>query len=109
MTSEIDKKVLRFFSAIADPTRLKILQALMDGPKTVNGVYASVGKDTMTLSAISHQLKHLEQTGVIVSEKNGREKTLKPSNEFCWCILRDAYRHFDGKEHKCKECGKIKK
>ncbi len=107
-TSDADKKVLRFFSAIADETRLKMLKALMDGPKTVNEVYAAVGKDTMTLSAVSHQLKYLEQTGVVVFEKKGREKVFQPSPDFCWCILRDAYGHFNEKHGYggCEACKK---
>ncbi|MDO8647099.1 MAG: metalloregulator ArsR/SmtB family transcription factor [Candidatus Diapherotrites archaeon] len=105
---EIDGKVLRFFSAIADKTRLKILLALMDGPKTVNEVYESVGREKMTLSAVSHQLKYLEQTGVVVFEKSGREKTFRPSSDFCWCILQDAYGHFGKKKCACTACKKIK-
>ncbi|MFA6268638.1 MAG: metalloregulator ArsR/SmtB family transcription factor [archaeon] len=104
-TTEIDKKVLRFFSAIADPTRLKILRSLMNGPKTVNEIHKSVGKENLTLSAISHQLKYLEQTEVIVFQKKGREKIFKPSDEFCWCILNDAYKHY-GEKCKCKGCAK---
>ncbi len=106
--SEIDKKVLRFFSAIADGTRLKMLLALMDGPKTVNEVYESVGREKMTLSAVSHQLKYLEQTGVVVFEKKGREKTFRPSSDFCWCILKDAYSHFGKNKCGCTACKKIK-
>jgi len=98
---EIDKKVLRFFSAISDPTRLVMLKALMDGPKTVNEVYESVGREKMTLSAVSHQLKYLEQVGVVEFEKKGREKTFRPSEEFCWCILKDAYDHYGGKKCGC--------
>ncbi len=106
--SETDKKILRFFSAMADPTRLRILLSIMDGPKTVNGIYAAVGKGKMTLSAISHQLKQLEQTGVVQFDKNGREKAFMLSDGLCWCILRDAYRHF-GSDCDCVECAKIKK
>ena len=99
---ETDRKVLRFFSAISDPTRLAMLRALMKGPKTVNEVYECVGREKMTLSAVSHQLKYLEQTGVVVFEKKGREKTFRPSSDFCWCILQDAYNHFNGKKCGCK-------
>ncbi|MEI7960828.1 MAG: metalloregulator ArsR/SmtB family transcription factor [archaeon] len=104
-----NKKVIRFFSTIADPTRLCILLSLMKGKKTVNEIYNAVGKEKMTLSAISHQLKQLEQVDVVTFEKKGREKTVTLSEDFCWCILRDAYNHFDGKKCACEECAKIKK
>ena len=107
-TTETDKKVSRFFSAIADPTRLKIIRTLMEGEKTVNGIYAELGKEKMTLSAVSHQLKYLEQIGVIEFEKKGREKTFTTSKNFCWCILRDAYKHY-GEKCECKECAKARK
>jgi len=103
---DIDKKVLRFFSAIADETRLRMLNTLMGGPMTVNGVHEALGKGRMTLSAVSHQLKHLEQSGVVVFEKKGRAKYFRPSPGFCWCILKNAYSHFRGK-HECTECRKI--
>lgn len=106
-SKEANKKVIRFFSTIADPTRLAILLALMEGKKTVSHIYDSVGKEKMTLSAISHQLKQMEQADVIGYNKSGREKTFHLSENFCWCILRDAYSHFSH-ECKCKECAKIR-
>ncbi|MDD5148603.1 MAG: metalloregulator ArsR/SmtB family transcription factor [Candidatus ainarchaeum sp.] len=99
--------MIRFFSTIADPTRLGILLALAEGKKTVNQVYDSVGREKMTLSAISHQLKQMEQADVVGYNKSGREKTFHLSENFCWCILRDAYNHFS-KGCKCKECAKIR-
>lgn len=104
-SAEVDKEVLRFFSAIADETRLKMLKALTAGPLTVNAVHGQVGKDSMTLSAVSHQLKYLGQVGVVVFEKKGREKTFRLSENFCWCIFRDAYSHF-GKKTGCARCRK---
>lgn len=105
--ADVDKKVLRFFSAIADETRLKILNALMNSSLTVGEIYKIAGRESMTLSAVSHQLKYLEQVGIVVFEKKGREKLFSLSEDFCWCILRDAYNHF-GKQHGCTECKKSK-
>lgn len=105
---ETDKKVIRFFSAIADPTRLKILRTLMESKKTVNGIYEELGREKMTLSAVSHQLSYLEKVGVIEFEKKGREKVFTTSKNFCWCIFRDAYKHY-GEKCECKECAKAKK
>ena len=105
---ETDKKVLRFFSAIADPTRLKILKTIMESPKTVNEIYSVLGREKLTLSAVSHQLKYLEQIGIVEFEKNGREKLFTTSKDFCWCIVRDAYKHY-GESCACKECAKVRK
>jgi DNA-binding transcriptional ArsR family regulator len=78
----------------------------MDRPRTVNEVHEKIGKERMTLSAVSHQLKYLEQADVVVFEKKGREKFFRPSPDYCWCIVRNAYSHF-GKKHVCTECRKI--
>jgi len=104
---QINKKILQFFSALSDETRLKILVTLAKEPRTVNEIHQSLGKDTLTLSAISHQLKQLHDLDVVDYKRNGRNKTFSLSDNFCWCILNDAFKHFDGKT-KCKVCSHIK-
>ena len=71
---QINKKILQFFSALADETRLKILISLTKEPKTVNEIYQTVGKELMGLSAISHQLKQLYDQDIVTYQKKGREK-----------------------------------
>lgn len=102
----VNKKVLQFFSSLADETRLKILISLVNGPKNVNEIHNCIGKDKMTLSAISHQLKQLNDIDVIFYKREGKEKRFNLTNKFCWCILRDAFKHFNGT--KCKSCNGAK-
>lgn len=108
---EAEKKVMKFFSSLADPTRLRILLSLTEGQKSVGEIYNFVGKDKMTLSAISHQLKQLNDTGIVVSKRNGQEKIFQLSNDFCWCIIRDAFKHFSeiNIENSCPRCSKVSK
>lgn len=102
-----EKKVVQFFASLADKTRIKILLSLTEGPKKVNEIYAFVGREKMTLSAISHQLKQLNDMGIIYHKRNGKEKIFRLSNEFCWCIIRDAFRHFNKQSSiECKMCNK---
>ena len=101
----INKKTLQFFSVLADETRLRILVSLVHGPKSVGEIYSFVGKDSMTLSAISHQLKQLDDLEIVGFTKKGREKYFQLSDDFCWCILKDALDHFDN-SCKCKCCSK---
>lgn len=103
---KIDKRVIQFFSTLADETRLNILVSLTERPKTVNDIYKAVGKN-LTLSAISHQLKHMSDIGIVIFKKKGREKRFELSDNFCWCILRDTFKHFK-KRTSCPECSKIK-
>lgn len=100
---DVINKVLQFFSSISDRTRLGILLSLTEKNKTVNEIYGDVGSH-ITLSAVSHQLKLLDNMKVISYEKKGRERYYKLSEDFCWCILEDAFKHFNGK---CK-CAKMK-
>ena len=78
---EINKRTLEFFSILADETRLKILFSLTKGSKTVNEIYSAVGREKMTLSAVSHQLKQMENLHIVISEKKGREKFFSLSED----------------------------
>lgn len=102
---DVEKKVLDFFSSLADKTRLHILLSIAEKPKTVNEIYQFVGREKMTLSAISHQLKQLNDLGIVSYEKKGKEKFYQLSDSFCWCILRDAFMQFNDKiVIRCKKC-----
>ncbi len=103
----IDGKIIDFFSSLADKTRLSIILSIAEKPRTVNDIYSFVGKEKMTLSAISHQLRTLSDLGIIFSVKNGKEKYFELSDKFCWCVLRDAFSQFNSKlKIKCKKCEK---
>ena len=90
---KIDKRITNFFSVLADETRLNIIMSISEGSRTVNEIHKFVG-DQITLSAISHQLKLLESSEIVKYEKKGREKHYSLSGDFCWCMLKDATKHF---------------
>ena len=96
---QINKKILGYFSCLADETRLKIVLAVKKGPKTVNEIHNIV--NNISLSAISHQLAHLTAHDLLKFERNGREKLFQLSDDFCWCILEDAFNH---QKSKCRCC-----
>jgi ArsR family transcriptional regulator, lead/cadmium/zinc/bismuth-responsive transcriptional repressor len=100
---EITKKITKFFSALADETRVQILLELKDKPKTVSQIHESFN-DSITISAISHQLRMLYDNDIIELKKKGRERIYGLSQKYCWCILKDAKNHFD--EKTCKSCMK---
>jgi ArsR family transcriptional regulator len=71
-----------FFSTLANPTRIAILERLQDGPMNVSGLATLLEQEQ---SMISHNLKLLERCNLISSEKKGKEKhvfvnedTIKP-------------------------------
>jgi DNA-binding transcriptional ArsR family regulator len=59
------------FSALADPTRRKLLDLLRDGEQTVN---ALADEFDVTLSAISQHLRLLREVGLVKSHRSGREQ-----------------------------------
>lgn len=57
------------FEALSDPTRVRILSALMDGEVNVGDLVQQIG---LSKSAISHQLRGLKDKRLIRSRKAGR-------------------------------------
>jgi ArsR family transcriptional regulator len=61
---------LTCFSALSDPTRLRIISILLEAEMNVGEIAAQLG---MTESAVSHQLRGLRQMRLVRSRKNGRQ------------------------------------
>jgi len=60
-----------FFSTLANPTRLAILEKLSEGEMNVTGLASELGQEQ---SMVSHNLKMLEQCSFVFSERRGKEK-----------------------------------
>jgi DNA-binding transcriptional ArsR family regulator len=58
------------FSALSDPTRLRIISVLLEGEMNVGQIAAQL---QMTESAVSHQLRGLRQMRLLRGRKNGRQ------------------------------------
>ena len=58
------------FSALSDPTRLRIISVLLDSELHVGDIATQLN---MTESAVSHQLRGLRQLRLVRSRKNGRQ------------------------------------
>ena len=58
------------FSALSDPTRLRIISVLLEGEMNVGDIASQLA---MTESAVSHQLRGLRQLRLIRSRKDGRQ------------------------------------
>ena len=59
----------RFLRALADPERLKIVQSLGGGPRTVSEI---CGQLESPLANVSHHLKQLRLAGLVRGHKKGR-------------------------------------
>lgn len=57
-----------FFKALAHPLRIKILEVLVDGEKSVNEIQSEIGSEG---SAVSQQLMILRSKNIVVGVKDG--------------------------------------
>lgn len=64
------KKASELFSQLCDSTRLRILWLICHSEVCVNDIAASV---SMSAPAVSHHLRTLRQTGLIVGRREGKE------------------------------------
>ncbi len=84
-----------FFSTLANPTRLAILERLSEGEINVTGLATEIGQEQ---SMVSHNLKILEQCRFVFSERRGKEKYVSLNDDTVnsiFCIV---------EEHECKYC-----
>ena len=103
---KINPRILNFFDALSDETRLNIIISISKKPLTVNDIHKFIPE--ITLSGISHQLKLLSNLGIVEYEKEGRKRFYRLSHDYCWCILKDAFNTMN-KKTKCSKCVDIEK
>lgn len=67
--SRADTLYAKFFSGLADETRLRIVRYLLEGPRSVGEIVSALG---MSQSRISNQLSCLKWCGYVSAERQGR-------------------------------------
>ncbi len=68
-TEQIISLKAKLFRGFADPTRLSIVEALREGPLTVNEI---VQQTELRQSNVSNHLRCLSDCGLVVNEREGR-------------------------------------
>jgi DNA-binding transcriptional ArsR family regulator len=68
-SEEVIKAMAESFSALADPTRLRILALLYPGERSVSDLAENL---TVSQSAVSHQLRLLRSLKIVRYRKHGR-------------------------------------
>jgi len=71
MKQNLSETCYQFFSTLANPTRLAILELLRDGPKNVTEIAEALNQEQ---SMISHNLKPLERCRFVFSERRKKER-----------------------------------
>jgi DNA-binding transcriptional ArsR family regulator len=62
-------KCAEYLKAVADPDRLKIIQCLQSGPKSVGEICRELNT---VIANVSHHLKLLKAAGLVCNRKAGR-------------------------------------
>lgn len=71
LKQNLSETCYRFFSTLANPTRLAIVELLREGPKNVTEISKALNQEQ---SMISHNLKPLERCGFVFSERRRKER-----------------------------------
>ncbi len=70
MKQNLSETCRQFFSTLANPTRLAILELLRDGPRNVTEISEALNQEQ---SMVSHNLKPLERCRFVFSERRKKE------------------------------------
>ena len=79
-----------FFSTLANPTRLAILELLRDSPRNVTEIAEALKQEQ---SMISHNLRPLERCGFVFSERIKRERFYSLNKETMEPIFKILAQH----------------
>jgi ArsR family transcriptional regulator len=90
--AEILDRVVEAFGAMADPTRAKILYALVRRPLCVRDLAILVG---VSESAISHQLRLLRDRRLVRARRSGNVITYAVAGHHVAALFREAEYHAD--------------
>lgn len=69
MEEELQQFKAEFFKALSHPLRIRILELLAEGEKSVNEIQSSLDKEG---SAVSQQLSILRAKNIVIGTKNGK-------------------------------------
>ena len=59
----------KYLKALGEPERLRIVECLQGGPKTVSEISRDIGS---AIANVSHHLKQLRFAGLVCGERSGR-------------------------------------
>lgn len=89
----IDERVAALMAALASPTRIRVLFALLDEDELSVGELAKAVR--MSASATSHQLRVLRDLGLIRRRREGRRAFYTLSDEHLGVLLKESLYHVD--------------
>lgn len=82
--------VARTFKLLGDPTRLRILLACLDGPRSVGGIAAATGASQ---SLVSHHLRLLRGARLVRGERDARQILYQAADQHVRHMIQDILEH----------------
>lgn len=86
------RAIARFFQVLADPTRVRMVKALVDNQWCVSELTQALGMDQ---PAVSHQLKYLRELGIVTWTKSGRHVYYRLADTHLRDILISSIAHLE--------------
>ncbi len=83
-------QVAELFRALSDPSRVRIIAALLDGEMNISALADCVG---ISESAVSHQMRGLRQMRMVRARKNGRQVFYRLEDEHVAELFRKGLDH----------------
>jgi len=80
------------FSALSDPTRLRILSLLLDDEESVGAIAERIG---LTDSGVSHQLNRLRLQHIVKARKEGRQVFYSLDDEHVASLIQQSLKHME--------------
>jgi len=90
LSQQVAEELAGVFSALSDPTRVRIVSALAEAELSVGELAEALG---MTLSAVSHQLGLLRRLRVVRARREGRHVYYCLDDEHVYSLFRRALEH----------------
>lgn len=85
------ERAVDLLACMAHPVRLSVLARLhREGPANVGTLCDELGVEQ---SALSHHLRHLRDTRLVVGERQGKRVVYRLHDEHVGCIVDDTLRH----------------
>lgn len=89
-TEEAVNELAELFKIFGDPTRIKILYAMLDTERCVNDI---AGLLNMSQSSVSHQLRILKASKLVKSRREGKLVFYAPDDDHVRAILNMGMEH----------------
>lgn len=78
MKKELTRTCYKFFNNLSNPTRLAVMEKLMENPMSVNDLAAALNQEQ---SMISHNLKPLLRCNFVFTKRQGKKHVYSANHE----------------------------